>query len=151
MATMLGRRTLALAVVGTGRAVLGLFGVGGGIVIVPLLVLWLGYGEREATGTSLAAIVVIAAVAAAPRALRQRARGEGLLVGIPAVGGVVAGTWLQQRVRPWIVRLLFAVLLAGSPSSSRCRDPRRPRRRAGGHGRGMLGIGGGALFVPPSS
>ena len=37
----------------------GLFGVGGGIVIVPLLVLWLGYDERRATGTSLAAIVVI--------------------------------------------------------------------------------------------
>ena len=43
----------------------GLFGVGGGTVIVPLLVVWLGYGEREATGTSLAAIVFIAGFAAA--------------------------------------------------------------------------------------
>ena len=34
-------------------------------MIVPLLVLWLGYGPREATGTSLAAIVFIAAFAAA--------------------------------------------------------------------------------------
>ena len=116
MATMRGRRTLALAVIGTGAGLFsGLFGVGGGIVVVPLLVLWLGYGEREATGTSLAAIVVIAAVAAGSQGLYGNVRvAEGLLVGIPAVGGVVAGTWLQQRVRPWIVRLLFAVLLAGS-------------------------------------
>ncbi len=41
-----------------------MFGVGGGTVIVPLLILWFGYGEREATGTSLAAIVVIALLAA---------------------------------------------------------------------------------------
>jgi hypothetical protein len=116
MATMRGRRTLALAVIGTGAGLFsGLFGVGGGIVVVPLLVLWLGYGEREATGTSLAAIVVIAAVSAGTQGLYGNVRvDEGLLVGIPAVGGVVAGTWLQQRVRPWIVRLLFAVLLAGS-------------------------------------
>ena len=116
MATMRGRRTLALAVIGTGAGLFsGLFGVGGGIVVVPLLVLWLGYGEREATGTSLAAIVVIAGVSAGTQGLYGNVRvAEGLLVGIPAVGGVVAGTWLQQRVRPWIVRLLFAVLLAGS-------------------------------------
>ena len=36
---------------------------------MPLLVLWFGYGEREATGTSLAAIVVIAALAAAAQAV----------------------------------------------------------------------------------
>jgi hypothetical protein len=34
----------------------GLFGVGGGTIIVPLLVLWLGYGQKEAAGTSLAAV-----------------------------------------------------------------------------------------------
>lgn len=43
----------------------GLFGVGGGSVIVPLLMLWLGYEERSATATSLAAIVFIAGFAAA--------------------------------------------------------------------------------------
>ena len=51
-----------LALIGTAAGVFsGLFGVGGGTIIVPLLVLWFGYGEHEATGTSLAAIVVIAA------------------------------------------------------------------------------------------
>jgi uncharacterized protein len=46
----------------------GLFGIGGGTIIVPLLVLWLGYGQREATGTSLAAIAIIGALAAAVHA-----------------------------------------------------------------------------------
>ena len=90
----------------------GLFGVGGGTVIVPLLVLWFGYHEREATGTSLVAIAVMAGAAM----LAQGAYGnlhvdDGLLVGVPAVGGVVAGTWLQQRVPVRTVRLLFAAVL----------------------------------------
>ena len=37
--------------------------------------------------------------------------GDGLLVGLPAVGGVLAGTALQQRVDPRTVSLLFAALL----------------------------------------
>src|SRR5215218_956386 len=56
-----------LAVIATvGGAFSGLFGVGGGTVIVPLLILWFGYREREATGTSLLAGVV------AGTALQQR-------------------------------------------------------------------------------
>ena len=93
----------------------GLFGVGGGTVIVPLLILWLGYGEREATGTSLAAIVVIvAAAAAAQGAYGNVHAGDALLVGVPAVGGVLAGTWLQQRVPARTVSLLFAALLVAT-------------------------------------
>ena len=57
-------RGLKLAVIGTAAgAFSGLLGVGGGSVIVPLLIIWLGFGEREATGTSMMAIVVIAALA----------------------------------------------------------------------------------------
>src|SRR5688572_30738737 len=58
-------RLLRLAAAGTAAgAFSGLFGVGGGVVMVPLLILWLGYGPREATGTSLAAMVFICGVAA---------------------------------------------------------------------------------------
>ena len=39
---------------------------------------------------------------------------DALLVGLPAVGGVLAGTWLQQRVPPRAVSLLFAALLAAT-------------------------------------
>jgi uncharacterized protein len=110
---MAAGRTLKLAAIGTAAGLFsGLFGVGGGTVIVPLLILWLGFGEREATGPSLAAIAVIAAVAAAAQAVYGNVRfAEGLLVGIPAVGGVIAGTWLQQRVPARAVSLLFAALL----------------------------------------
>jgi uncharacterized protein len=108
-------RTLKLAVIAAAAGVFsGLFGVGGGSVMVPLFILWLGYDEREATGTSLAAIVVIASAAV----IVQLAYGnvhvdDGLLVGIPAVGGVVAGTWMQQRVPRRQLQVLFALLLLG--------------------------------------
>ncbi len=79
---------------------------------MPLLILWLDYGEREATGTSLAAIAVIAGVAAAGHGAYDNVHVlEGVLVGVPAVGGVLAGTWLQQRVPARAVSLLFAALL----------------------------------------
>jgi uncharacterized membrane protein YfcA len=109
------RRTLQLAVIGTAAGFYsGLFGIGGGVVIVPLLVLWLGYGEREATGTSLAAIVVMAAAAAVLQAGYGNVRaGYGLAVGVPAVGGVLVGTWLQQRIPIRWLTLGFAALLVG--------------------------------------
>jgi uncharacterized membrane protein YfcA len=107
------QRTLRLAAIGTAAGVFsGLFGVGGGTVIVPLLVLWLDYGEREATGTSLGAIVVIAAAAMLTQGAYGNVHvGDGLLVGVPALGGVLAGTALQQRLPERTVSLLFAGLL----------------------------------------
>ena len=113
MAPMISARSVRLAAIGTsGGLVSGLFGVGGGAVIVPLLILWLGYGEREATGTSLAAIVPTAAIGMAAQAAYGNVHvADGLLIGVPAVGGVVFGTWLQQRVRGRSVSLLFAALL----------------------------------------
>jgi uncharacterized membrane protein YfcA len=116
MVAMPSRRTLTLAGVGTAAGLFsGLFGVGGGIVMVPLMVLALGYGEREATGTSLAAIVLIAGVAAAVQGLYGNVRlEEAALVGVPAVGGVLVGTWLQQRVPTRVISLLFAALLFAS-------------------------------------
>jgi uncharacterized membrane protein YfcA len=106
-------RLLKLAVIGTAAgAFSGMFGVGGGTVIVPLLVLWLAYGEREATGTSMAAIVLIAALAAALQAAHGNVNvGNAALVGIPALGGAVAGTALQQRLPEKAVSLIFAALL----------------------------------------
>ena len=107
-------RSLAkLAVIATAAgAFSGLFGVGGGTVIVPLLIFWFAFGEHEATGTSLAAIVVIAAFATiAQGAYGNVDVGKGLLVGIPAVGGVLVGTSLQQRLSGRMLSLLFAGLL----------------------------------------
>jgi uncharacterized membrane protein YfcA len=109
-------RTAKLMAIGTLAGLFsGIFGVGGGTVIVPLLVLWLGYGAREATGTSLAAIVFIAGFAAAVQAGYGNVRVlDAVLVGIPAVGGVLLGTWLQQRLQSRTIALLFAAVLVAS-------------------------------------
>jgi uncharacterized membrane protein YfcA len=110
---MPSRRWVKLAVIGTAAGVFsGLFGVGGGTVIVPLLILWLGYGEREATGTSLVAIAAVAGVAVIAQAAYGRVDvPKALLVGIPAMGGVILGTWAQQRIPTRMISLLFAALL----------------------------------------
>jgi uncharacterized membrane protein YfcA len=109
-------RSLKLMAIGTLAGLFsGLFGVGGGTVIVPLLVLWLGYDERAATGTSLAAIIFIAGFAAAAQGLYGNVQvADAALIGIPAIGGVVIGTWLQQRLPARSISLLFAAVLVAS-------------------------------------
>jgi uncharacterized membrane protein YfcA len=106
-------RILKLAAIGTAAgAFSGMFGVGGGTVIVPLLILWLGYGERIATGTSLAAIVVIALFATALQGAYGNVEPlKALLVAVPALGGVLAGAALQQRLPERAISLIFAALL----------------------------------------
>jgi uncharacterized protein len=109
-------RSLKLVAIGTLAGLFsGLLGVGGGSVIVPLLVLWLGYDERAATATSLAAIVFIAGFAAAVQGLYGNVRLlDAVLVGVPAIAGVLIGTWLQQRLRARSIALLFAAVLVAS-------------------------------------
>jgi uncharacterized protein len=109
-------RSLTLIAIGTLAGLFsGLFGVGGGSVIVPLLVLWLGYDERAATATSLAAIVFIAGFAAGVQGLYGNVHVlDALLIGVPAIAGVLIGTWLQQRMRAGSIALLFAAVLVAS-------------------------------------
>jgi uncharacterized membrane protein YfcA len=89
-----------------------LFGVGGGILAVPLLVLVAHLSEREATATSLGAIGITALAGV----VVFGARGEvdvayAALVGLPAAAGAVAGTTLQQRVTTSTLTYGFALLL----------------------------------------
>ena len=105
-----------LATIGTlAGAFSGLFGVGGGTIIVPLLIFWFGYGERLATGTSLAAIVLIGLLGAlAQGGIYGNVHVDtGLLLAIPAIAGVVLGTAIQQRIPQRAVSYLFALLLVG--------------------------------------
>ena len=143
-----------LAVVGTAAgAFSGLFGVGGGVVIVPLLILWLGYGEREATGD------------VARRDRRDRRR-----------GGRAPGRLRQRRRRRRACSSASRRSAAWSPAP-RCSSGSRRAAIAGGFAlflvasaivllrvtdvvgviaigfvaglaAGLLGIGGGVLFVP---
>jgi hypothetical protein len=109
------RRTLVrLLIAATGVGFLtGLFGVGGGFAIVPALVLVLGFGTKEAIGTSLVVIAVNATVALGMRA------GE-LDIDWAIVGpflatvtvGVLVGTWVASRVEASRLTRSFAVMLA---------------------------------------
>ncbi len=143
---------MRLAVIGTGAGLFsGLFGVGGGTVIVPLLVLWLGYGTREATGTSLGAIVLIAAAAMLAQGAYGNVHvGDGVLVGVPAVGGVLARDVAAAARRP--ARRVAAVRGAAGGHRDQPVDPMTEGALivgfAAGVVAGMLGVGGGILFVP---
>jgi uncharacterized protein len=89
-----------------------LFGVGGGIVVVPLLILLAGLGSKQATATSLAVIGLTAAFGVvAFSALGEVEWDDAAIVGLPAMAGTLAGTALQQRVSSRVLTLLFAVFL----------------------------------------
>jgi uncharacterized protein len=90
-----------------------LFGVGGGIVVVPLLILAAGFGQRPAMATSLASIGLIAFAGTVSYALRGDVQFDyGLLLGLPAALGALGGTALQQRVTGPALSYGFAALLS---------------------------------------
>lgn len=89
-----------------------LFGVGGGIVIVPLLVALVAFPTHAAAATSLGAILVTATAGVVLYALRDEVRpAYAALLGLPAAAGALAGTSLQQRLSNRELTLAFAALL----------------------------------------
>ena len=103
------RRILLVIATGVGAGFLsGLFGVGGGLVIVPALMAVLRMDQRRASATSLAAIIVTAAVGSGTYALHGEVSwaGAALLV-VGALAGSQIGVWLLRRlpapVLPWIL------------------------------------------------
>jgi uncharacterized membrane protein YfcA len=89
-----------------------LFGVGGGIIVVPLLLLTTDFPERHAMGTSLAAIGLIALVGAVSYGFHGEVHPlDAALLGVPAAFGAVAGARLQQRLATRTLTLGFAALL----------------------------------------
>ena len=91
-----------------------LFGVGGGIIVVPLLLLAGRWQERPAMATSLAAIGIIALAGTVSYGFHGELKpGAAAMVGLPAAFGAVAGTAIQQRVANRTLSLLFALLLLG--------------------------------------
>ena len=91
-----------------------LLGVGGGIVIVPLLLLLCGWQARAATATSLAAIGITAVSGVIAYAFHGDVDvAYAALVGVPAAVSVAGATALQQRLRTRTIELLFATFLLG--------------------------------------
>lgn len=94
----------------------GLFGVGGGTVIVPMLVLLLGFDQRRAAGTSLAAIVPIASVGVISYAVSGSVAWiPALILALGAVVGAQIGTRLlprmSQRTLLWGFVAFIAVVI----------------------------------------
>jgi uncharacterized membrane protein YfcA len=157
-----------------GGALSGMFGIGGGIVLVPLLGLALGLNQHQAQGVTLAAMLLPNGL---PAVLHYRRRGVPILwklVGILVLGflaGVYVGSVLANRIPEGPLRWTFAaflVLLAarmllapGSPGPAPGTGtdtgvplPAHPWLPglaigcAGGLSSGLLGIGGGVVIIP---
>lgn len=122
--------TLELLAVGLAAGVLsGLFGVGGGILFVPALVVIAGLSQIEAGATSLAAMIPVAAVGA----WRQHARGNvrwrpALLLGLTSIAGIAGGAALAEALPEDVLRTLFALLLL-AVATRLAWSARRPGRR----------------------
>ena len=90
-----------------------LFGVGGGIVIVPLLLLFAHWDLRPAAATSLAAIGITATAGVITYVVHGEVEpAYALLVGVPAAFGAAGGSVLQQRLRCGRCRFSSPSLLA---------------------------------------
>lgn len=156
---------LVCIAIGLGAGLLsGLFGVGGGTVIVPLLVLILKFDQRLAAGTSLAAIVPIATVGVVSYALHGSVAWiPALILAAGAVGGAQVGTWLLPRVPVTALRWSFVGFLAAVIVSLFYVIPSRDAELpltiltisglvvlgvATGVLAGLLGVGGGIIVVP---
>src|SRR4051812_42907133 len=142
----------------------GLFGVGGGTVIVPLLVLLLAFDQRFAAGTSLAAIVPTATVGVISYAVHDSVAWiPALILAAGAVAGAQIGTWLLPRVSLTVLRWLFVGFLVAVIVSLFIVIPSREADLpltvltvvglivlgvVTGTLAGLLGVGGGIIVVP---
>ena len=107
------KRTLKLVTIGTAAGLFsGLFGVGGGVLFVPGLVIFLGLNQHQAEATSLLAIVPVALVGTYTQDrygnVRRR---DALLLGLLSLAGAAGGVALANAVSGTVLRDSFAVLL----------------------------------------
>lgn len=159
------RNWLGLILIGIAVGVAsGLFGVGGGIIIVPALVYLLGYDQKLASGTSLLAIVLPALVGVVSYGMRGDV--DYLLALLLAVGSIVGapiGAWLLKRLPKRAVQVVFICFLVLVIVSLFLVVPSRDAEvhidvwngalivlvgLVAGVAGGLLGIGGGVIVVP---
>lgn len=156
---------LRLLLVGAvGGLLSGMFGVGGGILMVPLLVTLVGMDHRRAAATSLVAIIPTAAAGMITYAVRGEVDvPAGLVVAAGAIAGSIVGTTLLRRISLPLLRWLFLALLLGVAARMLLVVPVRGadvELSAGvvvgllvlgvvmGVASGLFGIGGGVIAVP---
>lgn len=104
-----------LLAIGSGGGLLsGLLGVGGGIVMVPLLVLWAAYSQREAHAVSLGAIIPISVAGIAAYGVAGEVRywpAIGLAAG--SIAGARIGAGLLARIDERLLKIVFGAFLVG--------------------------------------
>lgn len=103
---------IAALVCAAGGFVGGLVGVGGGVLFVPAMAIWLDLSQVEAESTSLLMIVFVASVGA----LRQRSYGnvrlrDAAIVGLLSPFGVLAGVVVANAISERALQLGFAALV----------------------------------------
>lgn len=103
----------AIALGAIAGIVAGLFGVGGGVIVVPGLVLWLALTQREASGTSTATIVASSAAAMVTFGISGSVdwRAAALIL-VGSIVGAWIGAWIAERVNERSLAISFALVLA---------------------------------------
>ena len=112
--TMTSRCATVMAAAGVATGVLsGLFGVGGGFVVVPALVLFSGMGIHRAVATSLLVIALVSASGVASYLLSQQSLPPGLTLLFVAggVAGLALGTVVAHRLSPVGLQKIFAAVI----------------------------------------
>jgi len=101
------------AVIGAAAGVVaGVFGVGGGVVVVPGLVLWLGISQREASGTSIATIVASSAAALIAFGVSGDVDWDAApLIFAGAAVGALIGARIATRAPERVLTAVFALVL----------------------------------------
>jgi uncharacterized membrane protein YfcA len=104
--------TGAIAIGLAGGVIAGLLGVGGGVLFVPGLVIFLGLNQHQAEATSLLAIIPVAIVGTYMQDRYGNVRrGDALLLGVLSVAGAAGGVALANALSGRVLRDAFAVLL----------------------------------------
>ena len=105
-----------LLAIGLGGGVMsGLLGVGGGVVMVPLLVLWAGYAQREAHAVSLGAIIPISLASVITFGAAGEVRvGYAVALTLGSIVGARVGVGLLARIGERQLKIAFGLLAASA-------------------------------------
>jgi hypothetical protein len=106
----LDRELVAIGIIG--GLLSGLLGVGGGIVMVPLLVLWARYGQRDAHAASLGAIIPISIAGIATYGVAGHVKvGPATALAVGSVVGARVGAGMLARIDERLLKAVFGVFL----------------------------------------
>ncbi len=147
-----------------GGVLSGAFGIGGGIIMIPLIVRFLKYDHRRAAATSLAAVFPAAVAGTIGYGIEGNVAWEaGLVIAAGGAIGSLGGTWTLQRISPRTAQIAFLIALGAVIVISLIEIP--PREATVelslltgaisfvigigmGFASGLLGIGGGVIAIP---